>query len=109
MDFWKKISTTVKVIIASIASVIGFVLFFFVREKIRAKDKMKYELSRIESELKITNLKADSEEKKEKISQLKKEESLIREKIKYLETVETKENREVSVEELDAFFDRRGF
>ena len=109
MDFWKKISTKIKLIIAAIVSALGFVLFFFVREKIRAKDKMKYELAKVESELKIIHLESDSQEKKEKINKLKQEESLIREKIKYLENIEVKENREVSIEELDAFFDKRGF
>lgn len=109
MEFFKKLSTTVKVIIASVMSIFGFILFFFVREKIRAKDKMKYELSRVEAELKITNLETDSQKKKEKVNQLKQEESLIREKIKYLENIEIKENREVSLEELDAFFDKKGF
>lgn len=109
MDFWKKISTKVKLIIAAIASALGFGLFFFVREKIRAKDKMKYELSKVRSEIKLAHLEADSIEKKQKMNELRKEEILIREKIKYLEDIEIKENREVSIEELDAFFDKRGF
>lgn len=109
MEFLKKIGTKFKVVLATIASILGFVLFFFVRQKIRAKDKMKHELSRVESELKITHLENDSEQKKEKIISLRRQEMSIREKIKFLEEVEVKENREISIEELDSFFDKRGF
>lgn len=109
MKCFEKLSAKAKMIIGGIASIFGFILFFFIRTKIRAKEQMKYDLSKVESEIKITHLENESEEKKEKLIQLQQQENLIREKIKYLEEVKIKENRDVSIEELDAFFDQRGF
>lgn len=109
MEWFKKLGTQVKIALGAIAAFFGFILFFFVRQQIRAKQKMEYELSRVESELKIAELEEDSKEKVEKIEALKKEEVLIREKIKYIEEKEVEEGREVSLEELDAWFEGRGF
>ena len=108
MEFLKKISLKVKVIFGVILGALGFVLFFFIREKMRAKDKLEYELSRVESELQIAHAEEDSEEKMKNVKELKGKETLIREKIKFLKEKEFEEGREVSLEELDAFFDNRG-
>ena len=108
MGLWNKMSIKVKVVLGAIAGILSFLLFFFVRNQIRARDKMKYELSRVESELKVAHLEEDSADKIKKIEQLKSEEALIREKIEFLEEKEAEEGREVSIEELDAFFSNRG-
>lgn len=109
MEFLKNLSLRVKLIIGSIVGIISFVLYLFVRQKIRARDKMEYELNKVKSEINLTHLEKDSKEKKIKLQQLEKEEKLIREKIKFIEEKEVAEKRDVSLEELDAFFDKRGF
>jgi hypothetical protein len=108
MEFLKKISTKVKVIFGAIIGILGFFLLLVVRDKILAKEKMAYELSRVESELKITHLEENSVKKIKRLTNLRKEEALIREKILFLEEKEATEGREVSIEELDAFFNSRG-
>lgn len=109
MEFFKKIGLQVKIIFGAIAGFLGVLLFFFVRQKVRAKEHVQYELDRVKSEISITHLAEDSKEKEEKLEELKKEEVSIREKIEYIEKIEVEEKREVSIEELDAFFDKRGF
>jgi len=108
MELLKKMSLKIKLAIGAIASVISFFLFFFIKSKMRTKDKMDYELSRTKSELEIVHLEEDSEEKLAKVAELENKESVIREKIKFLEEKEAEEGPDVSMEELDAFFDKRG-
>lgn len=109
MNWLKKIGIEIKFIAGALIGLLGFVLFFFIREKIRARDKLQFELKRLESELKIAELERDSKEKEKKIEVLKGEESSIREKIKVLEDFEYEQDTEVSADELDKFFKDRGF
>lgn len=112
MTFLKQLGQKIKVILGVLAGLFGFILFYIigvkVSEKIKAKDKMEYELARIESEKKITELQQNSEEKIIKLEELKAEEQVIREKIKVLQEYES-QGQELSLEELDRFFDSRGF
>lgn len=105
----EKINLTAKAIIGIIASIAAFFLFFFIRSKVSAKKEMAYRLEKVKSEIKIAELEAESDSKKEKLEELKKEEEQIRLKIKYIEEKESSENRDVTLEELDDFFDSRGF
>jgi len=107
MNFFNKMSMKVKAIAASILGILSFVLYFFIRSKISAKDKMDYELSRVSSEIEIANLSEDSEEKLLMVSNLKEEESLIREKIKFLEDKKREERIDLSVKDLENFFKER--
>lgn len=106
---FKTIGAKIKLVLGVIAGIFGFFLFFFVRQQIRAKEKVQYDLEKVTSEIELAKLETDSKERKKKIESLKEQEYLIREKIDYIEKVETIEKREVSIEELDAFFDKRGF
>jgi len=109
MKFLKKLGTKIKVIFGVLIGIIGFIVFLFIDKKVRAKDKLKYELSKVESEINIANLEKDSEEKEVRIENLKKEEALIREKISFIEKKEVEEGVELTTSELDDFFDNRGF
>ncbi len=109
MNFLKNIGLKIKIAIGAVIAVLGIILFFFVRQKIRAKEQMEFQLSEVNSQIELAKLEQDALIKEEKLKTLKEQETLIREKIEYLEKVETTENREVSMEELDAFFDKRGF
>lgn len=109
MKFLNKISTQVKIFFGALIGIISFIGFLFIKQKIKLKDEMKYKLEKLKSDINLANLEADSEQKKQKIESLKKEEILIREKIKYIEEKEIVEKREVSLQELDDFFKKRGF
>jgi len=63
MNFFKKLGTKIKVIFGVLLGIFGFIAFFFVREKVRAKDQMAYDLERVESEIEIAHLRADSADK----------------------------------------------
>jgi hypothetical protein len=107
MNFLKKIGLKVKVALAAIVGVLGVIFYFVIRGKMRAKDQLSYELSRIKNEIEIAHLEKDTEENLKKIDELKKAENKIRKKIKLVEERET-EVGDASLEELDDFFKNRG-
>ena len=106
MNFLKKIGIKIKLIFLAILSAVGFIFYFSIRSKIRIKDQLDYELSRLRSELELSELKEDSKENLEKISGLKEQEKLIKEKIKFIKRKESS-GGDVSLEELDSFFKDR--
>jgi predicted Holliday junction resolvase-like endonuclease len=111
MDFiskFKKIGLQTKAILGFIIFLISLYFFYTIRGKVRAKEHINYELSKVQSEIEIAHLEDDSVEKTTKIEELSKTEEQIREKIKYIKEQEVK-GKEVSLEELDKFFDKRGF
>lgn len=108
MKVLKKLSLNIKIIFGVTAGILGFIFFSLFREKVRSKSQMKYELSRIKSELEIANLEEDSDDKLRKVNSLKQKEELIRQKIKDLEEKDTFEKREVTADELNDFFKDRG-
>jgi hypothetical protein len=108
MEFFKKIGIKVKVIFGAITGFLGVVLFFFVRSKIQARDKLEFELERVKSEMEIARLDEKSEESLKKIEELHAEEGKIKDKIRFVEEKEIK-GEKVSIEELDRFFNERGF
>lgn len=107
MQFLKKIGIKVKLFFLFILGIISFILYLNISGKLKAKDKVKHDLAVLESEIKLAELEKDSEEKTVKIEMLKKDEIIVKEKIKVLEEMEF-EGKEVSLEELDDFFDSRG-
>ena len=107
MNFLTKMSLEFKLFLGFIASMASMALFFFIRGKLRARDKMNFELKKLESELKIVELEKDSVNKEKELSVLKEREILIREKLKVLDEMEKVQGKEVSLEELDDFFDKR--
>ncbi len=107
MTFFKKIWENIKWVAAGIAGIAGIVLFFFVRSKMRAKDHLEYELSRVRNEMEIAQLAEKTEESNRIIEELEKEETVLREKIRLVEEREIK-GEEIPLEELDKFFEDRG-
>lgn len=107
MEWFKKLSVKFKVALGVIASVLGFILVVLVRGKLSAKSKLKYELDKVRRETEMINLDEDFEEKERKLSSLRQKEKDLRKKIKEVEEREYK-GEEVSVEEIDDFFRRRG-
>lgn len=107
MAFWKKIDQSIKVIFGIILGILGFVFFAIFGKKPGVKDLLEQEKVRIAKEIEIAQAENEKEENKEKLEVLKKEEEAVREKIKLIESGKVSET--ASIEELDDFFDSRGF
>ena len=105
----KSFGLEIKIIAAGIIGFLSFILYFFIKQKIKAKQHLEYELSKIESEKELVKLEGDANVKKEKLNNLKEKESEIRKKISIIEKAEKEQNRDIGLEELDDFFDSRGF
>lgn len=108
MEWFKKLSAKVKVALGAIATIFGFILVVFVRQKINARGKLKFELEKVQRETEMLYLEEDYEEKERKLSSLRKKEADLRQKIKEVEEREYK-GEEVSPEEIDSFFRERGY
>jgi Tfp pilus assembly protein PilO len=109
MDFLKKVGLKIKVFFGVVLGLLGMVFFFFVKEKLSAKEELKYELDKVKTEIEIKKSEEETEESVKKLEELKVEEDKIREKIKIIEEREVKGQKELSLEELDKFFDERGY
>jgi uncharacterized protein YdeI (YjbR/CyaY-like superfamily) len=107
VGFFKSISLKVKLIVGFIFGLFSFVLLFFVNKKINAKKILELELEKLESEIKIKLTDENIKENKEEILSLEKKAEKIKEEISAIESGEKSEL--VSPEELDNFFDKRGF
>jgi cytoskeletal protein RodZ len=108
MKFFKKLGLKIQLVFGAVLGLIGVAIFFFIRWKIITKDYLNFEIKKAKSESEISKLEEKSEESLKKIEELSKEESKIREKIHFVEGKEIK-SEEVSLEDLDKFFDDRGF
>ena len=108
MKWFKKINIKIKFALFIIGSILTAILFFYLKTNLKFKKQMEYELAKVKKETELTYLKEDSKEKEEELKLLQEEEKLILEKIKYIEGKEVK-GEEVSVEELEDFFAKRGF
>ena len=106
-DFLKKISLKTKVFMSIIFSIIVFFLVVIFRIKLSNKKMLEYELSKIRHTIELERLKNEESANLKKISDLEKEEEDILNKIKEIENIET--SGTVTNEELDDFFDKRGF
>lgn len=106
MEFIKKISLKFKIVLVIITSVIGAMLFFYLRNNLKAKKYLEYRLDVVKKETELAELEKDEKVKKEKIKDLKQEEKEI---IKNIEILEKKENKgeEISPDELEDFFKKR--
>lgn len=107
-NFFKKIKIEVKLIIAAILGIIGFIIIVISRGKIDLKNSLKYELAKVKHDINVKNLEDKSSENMEELKELKEKEKNILAKIEYIKKSE-KSNHEVTNEELDDFFDKRGF
>jgi Tfp pilus assembly protein PilN len=108
VKFLKKIGLKIKIALGVVLGVVTLVLYFVVGGRLRAKDQLNYELSKLRNEIEINKLEEETIETKDKIKVLEDKESVLREKLSYLESEEAKGNQ-VSLEELDDFFKNRGF
>ena len=102
--FFDKFSLKIKLILGTLAGIIGFFLVFFVSKKINAKQILELELK---EEINIKNTEKDISKNKELISELDKKAKAIKSEIRDIDLGNKPEN--ISREEMDTFFSDRGF
>lgn len=108
MKWIKKLGLKFQLVLIMIVGVLGAFLFIYFRGNFRIRKQMEYRLNRVRKETQLAELEEDGKEKLQKIEELKKEEKALEEKIEFIKEKEFK-GEEVSVEELENFFNDRGF
>jgi hypothetical protein len=106
-NFFKGIGLKIKLILGAIIGIFGFISIFLLRKKINARQILELELKKIRGEIEIEKAQEEIDRNDEKLLGLEGRIKEIKEEIKELEKVEARDN--VSNEELDEFFDDRGF
>ncbi len=109
MTWFKKFNIKFKIALGILGFILAMFLFATIKRKFSARDKLKYELAKNTHEIELTHLGKDEEAKKAKLTLLVDEKQKIIEKLEIIDTKELKLGREMSIEELDSFFDSRGF
>ena len=105
--FISNLGIKVKLFFVAIFSFFGMILFFRIRNQNNINEMLKYELEKVRSEIEIERAKEAVSINDGKILKLEEKEAAIRKKIEEIENAESIED--VSLEELDKFFDDRGF
>ena len=106
-SLFKSISLKTKFILGIIVSVFGFVAFQMFRQKMNDADILKLELEKVRAEIEIEMKQEKIVENNHKLDALQVRADEIVKEIAELEGPDPE--REVSDEELDDFFDKRGF
>ena len=106
-DFFKRLGLKAKLIFGAIFGIFGFIAIFMFKKKINAREILELELKKVREEVEIEKTQEEIDRNDEKILKLEDRIKEIKEEIKKLEEFEARDN--VSEEELDEFFDERGF
>jgi|10_taG_2_1085330.scaffolds.fasta_scaffold61623_3 tRNA A58 N-methylase Trm61 len=106
-SFFKSIGTKVKLIVAGIGAALGFLFIVIFRSRMNNAKMLEYELKKIRSEINIENTREDIDKNNVILDDLNAREEEIKRKIFELESQSV--SGDVSREELDKFFDERGF
>ena len=104
----KTISIKWKLIVAAIIGVVGFLSVVFLRAKTNTKQSYQYKLVKVTHDLEVKRLEEKSDKNLEELSALDKKKEVIKQQIAHIENKQLK-GEDVTTEELDAFFDKRGF
>ena len=107
--FFRRLSIKAKVIAGIIGAILAVFLYLLIQQKISAKKHIRYEIKKTEHEIELKNLEEWSNEREASLEDLKAKEGALRDKLKIIEEEEVKRGEPVSIEELDDFFDSRGF
>lgn len=107
-NFLKKINIKLKLFLIFLGSILSVIFYLYFRNNLRLKQQFKYQLSKLKKEMELTELEKDSEEKILKIKDLKIQRKEIEDKIKIIEEKEIS-GKDISVEELENFFNERNF
>lgn len=108
METLKKIKLKIQLFLILFGSILIAYIYFRAKNTKSIRKQLEYDLTRVEKEKELVALEKDEKEKKKKLKSLKKQEESIRNNIKYIEKKEVDEE-ELSPEELQKFFEERGF
>ena len=106
-NFFKSIGLKVKLILGAIVGIFGFISIFLLRKKMNARQILELELKKVREEIEIEKTQEEIDRNDVKILLLEGRIEDIKLEIKELEEFEARDS--VSDEELDEFFDDRGF
>jgi hypothetical protein len=106
-DFFKKVGLKAKLIFGAIVGIFGFIAVFLLSKKMNAREILELELKKVRDEIEIEKAQEEIDINDEKILSLEGRIEEIIEEIKTFEEFEAR--KEVSEDELDEFFDERGF
>lgn len=109
MEWFRKLSIKFKIALGILGLFLGMFLFITLRKKFLAKDKLNYELAKNAHEIELTHLENDEAIKMTRLDELYAEKEQILRQIDIIESHEVEIGREMSVEELEGFFNSRGF
>lgn len=106
-NFFKSLTLKVKAVLFAAFGIFGFISIFLFSKRLNERKILELELKKVRKQIEIEKAQEEIDKNEEKIFDLEEQEKLIREQI---ETLEAKKPREsVTDEELDDFFDSRGF
>jgi F420-0:gamma-glutamyl ligase-like protein len=104
---FSSLTLKIKVILSAIIGIFGFISIFLFAKNINQRKILKLELKKVREKIEIEKAQEKIDKNSEVISSLEKEEELILKQIEQLDRESPRED--VSKEELDEFFDKRGF
>lgn len=114
LGFWSSVgsafdnlSAKIKIIAAAIVGLFGVIAYFSFRKNINSKEILELELKKVREEIAIEKSQEEIDENKEKIVTLESRAEEIKRELIKIEKPDI--DREISKEELDDFFDKRGF
>ena len=105
--FFKGVGLKVKLILGAIVGIFGFISIFLLRKKLNSRAILELELRRAREEFEIEKAQEEIGRNDGKILLLEERIKDLKEEIEELDEFEAR--KEVSKEELDEFFDERGF
>ena len=106
-NFFSSLTLKVKFILSAVFGIFGFISIFLFAKNINQRKILKLELKKVREKIEIEKAQEKINENSEVLSSLQKEEDFILKQIKALDQESPRED--VSKEELDEFFDKRGF
>ena len=113
-SFFSNIGLKAKLVIGAIVGVFSFIIFHLLRSRMNDKAILELELKKVKEEIEIEKAQEEIDLNNVKLKSLEERAVEIKKEIKELEEKEEKRKvealeEEVSHEELDKFFDDRGF
>ena len=106
-NFFKGIGLKAKLIFGAIIGIFGFISIFLLRKNMNSRQILELELKKLREEIEIEKAQEEINRNNEKLEVLESRAEEIKAEIEELKKFEPRED--VSNEELDEFFDDRGF
>ena len=107
VSWFKGLGLKIKLLIGAIVGLFGVVSIFLLQKKMTSRQILELELKKLREEIEIERAKEEIDKNNALLLSLEERANSIKEEIQILESFES--DREVTNEELDEFFDDRGF